>query len=224
MYGEEDLDIYYFDKIFTAFMHDNCDDTYKDNPWLYEIDALEDFKEVVLTFAEQNCIAPHIKENIYKILVDGREIKDENYEKRVEIINSIICELNKQTGDLSNAFYYSQLKIRRNEDKVLEKYTLQHLRYEIPRIDDSIYNDFTVLYSHSEKVDDEEFLTTYLPVFSKSNYYYESLNMILKECPCLFKDELFASRVNLVLRNVRKVDRVFNGTHKKIKKQVKKYK
>ena len=35
---------------------------------------------------------------------------------------------------------------------------------------------------------DEEFVNDYLPDFINNGYYYESLNMILKECPSYFKD------------------------------------
>ena len=70
---------------------------------------------------------------------------------------------------------------------------------QINNIHDSICNDLFVLVSHSSNVSDEEFIKEYLTELKDSDLYYESLNVILKENPLVFKDQLFYNRMICVL-------------------------
>lgn len=223
MYKEEEQDIYYLHKLLIGLLFDNIYDSYKNLDWIYDIDVLEVLRSLIIEFVDHNCFAPHIKDNIYDILTEGRNKKDENYEKRIELINEIIMILNNQKEDLSVNFYLGELVSRRKNIKEIKKYTLDDLSEEIPYIDESIYNDFIVLFSHGNEVSDGEFLMEYLPGFIDNSYYYESLNMVLEECPSLFKNKLFASRVNLVLNEMKKIDKTFTKTHSTVLKKVKKY-
>ena len=92
---------------------------------------------------------------------------------------------------------------------------------EIKNIHDSICHDLCVLVSHTDIINDEEFVNVYLPYFENSNLYYESLNAMLEENPIVFKDKVFYDRVNQVLSLN---NEIYKGTEeeKRIKKLNKK--
>lgn len=199
MYNKDEQDLYYIHKFLLAIMFDDTYDYYKKNTWVYDIDILEDFRDVVKYYSESNCLSNKVKDNIYKILVDGRSIKDESYNERIVLINEIISILNSQKLDVSLNYYLGQLLLRKRKTKnELKKYNLQDLYNEIPSIHESIFSDFMVLLSHSNQITDEQFVERYLETFSKDKLYYESLNSILKECPSLFQNKIFIDRMNSV--------------------------
>ena len=221
MYSEEDKDTYFLHKILTAIMFDNEYDYYKEIPWIYDLDVLEEFEMLVLSFSKYGCLNNDIKNNIYKILIDGRDIEDENYEERINKINKITSALNNQQEDNSIKFYVGQMCRRRDNKKELKKYTIYDIEREIDYLNSSIFNDFVVLLSHGDGVSDEEFLNGYLEEFVNNDMYYESLNIILKECPSVFSSETFRKRINTVLKINKKLHYKKNKTIKKI---IKKYK
>ena len=199
MYKKDEQDIYYQHKFFLAIMFDNDYDYYKKNTWIYDIDILEDFRNYVRKFTKKNYLSDKVKDNIYKILVDGRSVKDEYYQERISLINEIIIILNCQQKDNSLEYYIYQLLARKRKTvKELEKYNLQDLYNEIPTIHESIFSDFMVLLSHSEQISDEQFVDRFLDAFTQDKMYYESLNAILKRCPSMFQNKLFIDRMNAV--------------------------
>ena len=108
--------------------------------------------------------------------------------------------------------------------KELKKLTIEDIENSIPFIEDSICTDFVVLFSHSKDVTDEQFTEEYLPEFINNGFYYESLNIILKECPSFFKDKLFIDRVKSVIEMNKNLHPHFNNKSKKIMKRIQKYK
>ena len=218
MYSKDEQDIYYQHKFLTAIMFDDSYDYYKVNPWLYDIDVLEDFKNIVKYYSNNDCLSDKVKDNIYKILVDGRSIKDENYNERIMLINEIIGILNCQKGDISLQFYLGQLLIRKRKNKnELKKYTLRDLYAEIPSTHESIFSDFIVLLSHNE-----QFVEKYLHTFAQDKLYYESLNVILEECPSMFQNELFLDRMNAIFELNKELYKDCNKLNKHIIKSIKK--
>lgn len=221
MYKEDQQDIYYSHKFILSLVFDNSQTVYKSIPWLYDIDVLSVLKYIVEVYSEQKCLAPNIKNNIYNILVDGRNINDENYKERIELINETIHILNASKDDQVMLFYLGEVYNRRNHSKEIKKWTLDNLKSEIPYIEESICNDFNLIGSHSESTSEEEFMNYYLPVFIDNEYYYESLNTVLRECPSLFKNKLFIKRVKQVLSSNKTIHKDFIVTHRKIKKLIK---
>ena len=223
MYSKDEQDIYYEYKFLLAVMFDDNYDYYKRNLWFYDIDVLEIFKDIVKCYSERGCISDRVKDNIYKILVDARNIKDENYNERIMLINEIIGVLNSQKEDNSLQYYIGQILLRkRKTTHELKKYNLEDLYDEIPSIHESIFSDFMVLLSHSEQISDEQFVERYLSEFSKDKLYYESLNVILKECPSLFQNKLFIDRMNAVFELNREMYRDGKKLNKQIIKSIKK--
>lgn len=223
MYSEDEQDIYYIHKFLIAIMFDDNYSYYKKIPWVYDIDVLEQFKYIVRYYTENNCLSDKVKDNVYKILVDGRSIKDEYYNERIELINEIICILNSQKNDISLQYYLGQLLIRKRRSKnELKKYHLQDLYNEIPSIHESIFSDFMVLLSHSDQITNEQFVERYLSEFSKDKLYYESLNVILRECPSMFQNKLFIDRMNAIFELNKELCRDGNKLNKQMIKSIKK--
>jgi len=222
MYNENEQDLYYLHKLLLALMFDK-EDNYKKIKWIYDLDVLAIFRDLIYGFTKENSIRHQVKDNICKIMVDGREIKDENYKERIKIINNIIINMNLQKKDNSFMFYLGELSLRGIDKKELKKYTVDDVLEEVPYIEESICNDFSVILSHGKNLSDEEFEKQYLPSFIDNDYYYESLNMILHECPSMFKNKVFARRVNQVLGLNKDISRNYKNSHKQIKRLVRKY-
>lgn len=222
MYKKDQEDIYYAHKFILSLMFDNSQTLYKTVPWLYDIDVLSVLKDLVEAYSTEECLAHNVKTNIYTILVDGRNINDENYKERIELINKIINILNNTKDDKVMLFYSGQAYIRRNNLREIKKWSFDKLKREIPYIEQSICNDFDLVCSHIENTTEEEFNDYYLPIFTNNNYYYESLNTILRECPSLFKNKLFAKRVKQVLSVNKNMPKNYVPTHRKVKRLVKK--
>lgn len=225
MYNKDEQDIYYHHKFLLAIMFDYNYEYYKVNSWLYDIDVLEDFRDIIKYYCESDCVNNQVKDNIYKILVDGRNVKDENYNERISLINEIIGILNAQEADISLNYYIGQLLIRqRRTKKEIKKYYLEDLYNEIPSIHESIFGDFLVLYTHSKQVTDEEFKEKYLNAFAQNKMYYENLNVILTECPSMFQNELFINRMNAIFKLNKEMYRDANKLNKQMIKRIKKNK
>lgn len=221
---KEFQDIYYLQKFLMFLIFENTRKSYKEADWIYDIDILQKFKKLIKEFGKYGCIRPDIKNNIYTILVDGRKIIDENYKERIKLINEIIIILNSLSEQDYLRFYTGQLALRIQEPKQLKKLTIQEVENNIPLIEESICTDFVILFSHSKDVTDEQFVNDYLPDFINNGFYYESLNMILKECPSYFKDELFVDRMNSVIEMNKNLHPCFNKKSKVIQKRIRKYK
>jgi len=222
MYNENEQDIYYLHKLLVSLMFDNEKQSYKEVLWVYDISVLRVFKQIVSEFVKHNFLEMHIKDNIYSFLMYGRNIKDKFNEEKINIINEITIILNCQKEDKSLNFYIEQLLDRRENLNQLKKLCLNDILQEIKYVDESIYNDFIVLVSHGDDTSDEDFNNVYLENLVENNYYYESLNVILKECPSLFKNKLFVSRVKKVLESNTYVDNNFKKINRKFKHLVKK--
>ena len=222
VYSEEQQDLYYLQKYVISIIFDTKYNSYKNTNYIYDIEILNYLKGIVKTYVELGCFNSRIKTNIYKILVNGRKIMDENYEQRIQIINEIIGILNSQKEDNSIIYYRDELYDRRKNIKELKYLTEKDIVKMSSNIEKSIYNDFLVLNSHSKSISDEDFDNVYLPYFINNNFYYESMNIILDECPSFFKDEVFIKRVNKVISNIKNIDQNFRKTNKKVKKMVKK--
>lgn len=224
MYSKEEHDVYYLDKLLLALMFDKNNNFYKNVPWFYDVEVLEKFKPLISAFVQRGYIRNNLKGNIYKILMDGRLVLDDNYKKRTQIINEIIRILNIQNPDESILYYIKELYVRTNAKKPFNKYTAYYtedVEKQVHSIDNSIFNDFIVLFTHSKEVSDEDFKELYLPDLVNNNFYYESLNTILEECPSMFKDELFFDRFNMILKENKKINRTYSNLNKNIVKKVK---
>jgi len=218
MYNKEEQDIYYMHKFLIAIMFDNDRTFYKTAPWLFDLNVLSEFKDTIVYFGNNDCINPRIRDNIYQILFDGRDINDEYLEQRIDLINEIIKYLNSCRYDNYIPFYRGQLYLR-TKDKEYDKYTDQEIAKEIDLVDNAMFNDFIVLLSHGSDTTDEDFENKYLPDLVNNYSYYESLNMILEDCPSMFNDKLFVDRMNSILT----LNKEYKKENKLLIKRMKKY-
>ena len=224
----EPIDIYILRKTVYQIMFDFDEEDYSEDTYLFGLVFIESLKNIVEYHVKNNDLSQEVRENIRKFLSQAREYKDENREKRIEFINDIIKMMNSQKEDGSLSFYRLQLFFRTNEFKYLCHASNLEVRNQIPHIHDCICNDAFVLTTHSENIDDMEFITEYLPSLKDSELYYETLNIILRENPIVFKDTTFYNRMICVLefKNLKNEEFVKYNEKlvKKINRKTKKYK
>lgn len=194
----EDLVTYRMRKVIETIIFNFYENDYEDKED-FDLLTVESLRNVVEYLASQNYLSESVKDNINNYLMRARYFEDENRSKRIELINETIGFMNSQKGDDSLIFYRLQLFDRRKELKYLFNSTNEEIKEEIENVHDSICHDLYVLIGQSFLTSDKEFEEEYLSLFAESNYYYESLNMFLKENPTVFKDELFYSRMMQVI-------------------------
>jgi len=175
------------------------EDNHLEDPEIFDLIIMESLKNVVEDNTRENNFSESVKDNIKKFLMQAREYKDNHRKERINIINEIIGLLNTQEKDDSLIFYRMQLYDRTKIFGYLFQAPKEEIIKEIDNVHDSICYDLAVLVSHSTDVSDEEFAKEYLPELKASDLYYESLNMILRENPIVFKDQLFYNRMMCVL-------------------------
>lgn len=223
MYKKEDQDAYYLQKSLAAVMFDNSKKVYKTIDGMFDLDILDYFDDVISFYGERNCISESVKNNIYYVLVDARNIKDEYYKERIEKVNEILRKLNMYRTDDYCGFYRYEFYIRTGNKKFL-KFNDAAIEYCAEIIDDSIVNDFIVLYTHNNQVDDDTFKQEFLDWFLDKKIYYQSLNSILKDCPSMFKEPVFINRVNTILALNKKTNISNTKNNILIKRKIKKIK
>ena len=220
MYKKKDQEVYYLHKMFLAAIFDNEHIFYKNISWMFDLDSLKVLDNLITAHVQKNYFSDQIKNNIYEMFEYGRNIEDEYRNERIEAMNNMIIKLNSCKDD-SLTFYANELYYRRNTKKYADYYE-ENIIKEIPSLDDSIFNDFMVLFTHKkEEVSDEVFENEYILHFLMDlELYYESLNVILHECPSMFEDETFKKRCKCILDNANEI----NNDYKKLNKVIKKIK
>lgn len=195
----EPIQNYKLRKLIYHIMFDFFEDNYLEDPKSFDLMIMKSLRNVVEYNTQENNLSESVKDNIRKFLLQAREYKDEYRKERINIINEIIGLLNTQEKDDSLIFYRMQLYDRTKVFRYLFQASKEEIIKEIDNVHDSICYDLFVLVSHSTDVSDEEFVKEYLPELKASDLYYESLNMILRENPIVFKDQLFYNRMMCVL-------------------------
>lgn len=194
----EDINVYKMRKLLYNVIFNLYENDYMDDPRMFHLTFIESLKNIIEYHIQNNDLSKEIKNNINKFLSQAREYKDEDREKRINIINDIIVMMNKQQIE-SLVFYRIELAKRRKDFKYIFKYPDELIKSQIDDINDSICHDLYVLISHTNDTSDEEFINEYLPYLKDSAVYYESLNAIFKENPMVFKDKTFYNRMICVL-------------------------
>lgn len=194
---------YYWIKVCEFLLVDsNSEKTVLRNEVLSSVGFLNRFLQIVEMFANQNALDKEMKENIlsyiYFVRCNGDMKGNGN-----EIISKIISLVNNKLEDASIGFYRNELYKRNDnilylDSKSVPKPFILKKKGELFR---SIRFDQFLLYTHSIKVSDEEFVTKYLSKLVDDDRYYESLNCILNEYPQQFLNKLFYKRYSIVMSN-----------------------
>lgn len=172
---------------------------YTEDPDIFDLTIIESMRNIVKYHTSNGHLIDSVKDNINEFLNQARYHLDNDRVERINLINEIITLMNSQINDEYLLFYRFQLYYRTKNSKYLLKATRTEIEKEIPHAHDSICHDLYVISSHSNEFTDEEFVKEALPYLQDSNLYYESLNMILKENPIVFKDLTFYNRMMLIL-------------------------
>lgn len=183
--------------------------------WMKDDNILFSLRTVIKELTKYNYLSDNVKNSLYEILSNCRDIKTDNYEERIEIINTTIGLLNCQIEDNSFDFYVQEMKKRYR--------TLYNLDDAIEQeINESIVYDFPFLQLHL--LNSDNFLEYKQEFSDYPRRYLLSLNAIMSENPYIFKDDNFTKNVCDVLSLIEK-DKEFSGVKKlqnKIKKMEKK--
>lgn len=209
----EDMSIYVTRKLIYSIMFDFYDNDYKDNPCMFDLVILESLKNLVEAHVQNGDLSKSVIANINNYLQQARYYDDDKRIERINIINEIIILMNNQKHDDLLMFYRMQLMFRRKDFYYAIKCPNQSIKAEMNDVHESICYDLVVLDSHSESVSDEEFTSTYLPDLVNNQYYYESLNMILRENPKVFRNKVFYDRMMCILN----LNKELNNNEKLVK-------
>jgi len=227
MTKEEYMDAYYVDKYLLSIIFDIDKKYYLRTPKVFTLNVLIRLKLLVQQYTENCYFSNEVKNNLYSILQDIREIKEcDNYKEKVEIINEIITLLNRQKEDKSMIFYRYNMFERTYDLRYLFKYSNIQMRSITDYIHQLIQNDFTIIKTHLEETE-ENFDKFYVSEMGNLECYYENINFILLECPYLFENEIFYNRVMKILilnNNNNDFNKLKNKNKKKKKKQMNKIK
>ena len=188
---------------------------YKDQVWITSMNILSSIRTVLKELTKYNYLSMDTKERLYNILSASRDIKTDDYEQRIELINDIVRQINSQKEDNSDEFYYNEMQKRLGQVYYIDDNIISD-------IDDSIVFDFILLYLHNLDSDSfKDFIDDFVEVPEK---YLQSFNAIMFEDPFLLEDEKFVTNLHTVLSEIEK-DRDFRKIkplNKKIKTLVKK--
>lgn len=226
--NNQDYNNYIIRKFFSSIVFNTDKKINSVVDWFYDVDVLMYLEAYVELFCKHGFFNQIVKSNVYEFLFKAREIKDKDYEKRIEIINNIIINLNSSKLDKFKYinFYRNQLAVRRNDKKFLNNYSDEYIESIIDLVNTSICVDMFVINTHSKQISEEEFEFEYLSKFINNSLYYESLNVILYEFPELFKNPIFYNRVMKVINKNNDIieDKRLKKINNKLIKKIKKYK
>ena len=155
--------------------------------------------------------------NIGKILQYVKDIEDEYANERINIINEILTTLNSGNNKQEHYSFYKEEFLKRVNSKKLNKLdnsTIEKYKYIIKT---SIALDSIILLSHTT-IDED--INNYLNDFLDSVFYRMSIRAIIQEFPLILNNDLFVSRMNMVLDNSKdkKSVKVLRKEIKKLKK------
>lgn len=222
MEKETTLDEYFLFKMALAILYYPKEDIQSDIPWLYDINTLKILNTITKLYAERCRLSKRIKDNMYEIVIEGREVKDEDYVERCNLLNEIVISLNTQPDD-EHIMFYRETLFRRTDDKdalfKLNDYQIDALERSIQN---RIFDDYVVVMSTLEEVTDEMFEEDFLPQFIEDGKHIsESINVILMEAPELLKNDQFRKRIKIIIDNSRKCKRNLNKNSKLFLKEYK---
>lgn len=208
---------YYCFKLIQSIIYNIDKDDKSDlDCYFQNVSFLEDFKATILAAYKNNSIDEDVKFSLFNKMMYIRDINDENRDKRINIINEIIYTLNSFSQNRTSNFYFTEYW-KRNYGR----YNLKKIIVEIEQLKnlilESICYDIQVLYTHSNKVSDNEFLDL-VPLFKEDDIYFLSISAMFYEMPELFKDELFYKRFKLICSNYQ-----MDKDDKKLVKKIDKY-
>ena len=136
--------------------------------------------------------------NIGIILQDVKDIEDEYTNERIANINDILTILNSGNNKQEHYNFYKEEFLKRVNNKRLNKLdnsTIEKYKYIIKT---SIALDPIILLSHTT-IDED--INNYLNDFLDSVFYRMSIRAIIQEFPLILNNDLFVSRMNMVLDN-----------------------
>ena len=195
----EPIELYKLRKLIYYIIFNSCIEDYEESNDMFDIVILESLRNIVEFHVGRGDLSKDVKNNINNFLRLARDINDENRNERIKICNEIIRIINSNDLDKSILFYRLELQKRTRDFGYIIKYSDDKVIEDIELVHDSICDDFFIMTSHTDNIEEEIFKTEFLPNFINSDAYYDSLNAILEENPSVFKNETFYNRMLQVL-------------------------
>lgn len=219
---EEEYEDYIFLKMFHLVMlESDIDKVQRQIPNMFTIEFLHDFLFVINFYCEFGYIGGDLKSNVLNYVNKFRFMEipketEENFNKKIALINELIVNVNKQKSDNSLKFYRDEMYVKTHDINFLygdNEYI--HLCKDL--LKEFIKYDCAFLYMHSHLVSEEEFNTKCYPVLLNDDTYYQTINSVLNDAPELFLNPEFRRRVILILK-----DNYILADNKHMKKNIKK--
>ena len=195
----ESINDYMLRKVIYEIIFNNEKINYAEDSSIFDLSVIESLRNIVKYHTSNGHLIDSVKDNISEFLSQARYHFDKEREERIKLINEILILMNNQINDEHLMFYRFQLYYRTKQSRYLLKASQEEIKKEIQHVHDSICHDLYVITSHSDEFTDEEFIKESLPYLQDSNLYYESLNMMLRENPIVFKDLTFYNRMMCTL-------------------------
>lgn len=166
--------------------------------------VLEIFQELIGAYTQDHSLSTSIENNVLQFISIHRfhskeEAKEERL-RRVELCNQIVSSINRSRGKeeypfypaLINHLYHGLFKTWNHCLYANNPSAMKEL------LDSYISLEYYVLYSHTELLDDQEFML-FGCSFLLNGAYLESIQFLLDEIPELENDPVFLQRIRRIL-------------------------
>lgn len=200
-----DIDYCYM-KFVQAMLFSNDDDKYIDeitrnldeNNFLF----FQDLRSYMANYFFEGYISPFNKERLIYIFNSALNKTTLGTPDVIIKVKNLLLDIKRSNGKHIIDFYRQELAIRKNDPTYLDKekipyYLIEAVREELLL---SLENDYTIAYTHSRLVSDEDFVQKYEKGFSNSLKYLESIRSMNHDKE-FFESDLFVRRVLKVLNN-----------------------
>ena len=204
-----------------VFVEKDCNLILEQIPNIFTIEFLIDFAEIIKQYCNHCFIGGDIKQNVLSFLnrfrfVDFPDETEDEHNLKINIINDIIININKQISNRSFKFYRTEMyKKTNNKSFLLYDYEPTNEQKEI--LNGLIRFDCAFLYTHSKYTSEEVFMKEYAPDLIGNNCYFQSVYTILNDAPYLFLNPTLKKRTLIILKEYLKV-----APDKNVKKEIKK--
>ncbi len=208
VFENEDIRNYYFIKFLQSYLYD--EDIYQNTKkgyydiYIYNNDFLAiliDFIEVYLDSEYVYCDLK-IKYKLYDLIncikYESNYADEDTKKYYYEIFNDLLIRLNKMDNDISNyAWVLHEISIRKDIKLFKPMSYHRYKKYE-DFVRQSLGYDFILLIYLSDEVDEKTFDDS-IETLANDEFFFASLNAIVKQCPKILKYPCFKERVKKVI-------------------------
>lgn len=211
MFEKEELKIYLYTKFLQSYLYDNeiCAAVERGDYDSYVFDSsfLCVLINYIMIYANNTYADLDIKNNIYTLI---NYIRFKNHYPDADtkkyfynIFNDLILKLNTMSNEKSKEIWVVGEFIIRKDIKPNKQISYEEYKEYEKFVKISIAYDFILLTYLSDKVDEKKFDDN-IEAMANDEFFFASLNAIIKQCPELLRFPIFKRRVKKVIDYNRK--------------------